>query len=42
MNYAIFPLAVLGFIFGLSAYSEIKKLKGRIKKLENKIENRKE
>jgi len=41
MYYAIFPIAVLGFIFGLSAYSEINKLKDRLKKLENEIENMK-
>jgi len=39
MNYAIFPLAVLGFIFALSANSEINKLKNRLKKLENEIED---
>ena len=41
MDYAIFPLAVMGFIFGLSAYSEIKKLKNRLEKLENEMEIRK-
>ena len=36
MIYVVFPLAALGFIFSLSAYSEINKLKKRVKTLENK------
>jgi hypothetical protein len=35
LTFVILPLAALGFIFGLSAYSEINKLKNRVKKLED-------
>lgn len=38
MDLLVFPLAVLGFIFGTSAYSQIKKLKDKIKSLEERIE----
>lgn len=37
MNYIVYPVAVLGFISGISAYTQIKSLKERITKLEEEI-----
>ncbi len=37
MVYAIYPLAALGFIFGISAYTQISSLKNRIEELEKKL-----
>ncbi len=39
MDFIIYPLASLGFIFGLSAYTQVNSLKSKIKELENEIEN---
>ncbi len=39
MDYVIYPLAALGFIFGLSAYTQINSLKSKIEELEKEIEN---
>lgn len=39
MEFAIYPLAILGFIFGISAYTQIKSLKETVTKLEKEIED---
>ncbi len=41
MTFVIFPLAALGFVFGLSAFSEIKSLKSKVKELEQEINDMK-
>lgn len=38
MNYFLYPIAVLGFIFGISAYTQIKSLSTRIEALEEELE----
>lgn len=42
MEYIVYPVAVLGFIFGMSAYTQLKSLKEKVIKLEKEIEELKD